>query len=222
MSQGVYIYIYIYIYILAWARALNARRNHETEHTKTWHIESESTRSRTPGTWGCTNTAMNLLRTLFNGTERASTRRTLSTWNDHQTCLGKCENAKTLSFQGHGVENELGLRTSFKYSISKPERWTQRKWLTTISWSKNVQTQRRNGQHGEAARSIKWPVVAIFTKSGFGTREIRSHVEKREKHTFEFNIRYFWSRAQEMFKMSFENLKAGIFGPSWRPRNAKK
>ena len=55
---------------------------------------------------------MNLLRTLFNGTERASTRRTLSTWKDHQTCLGKCENAKTQSFLGHSVDNELGLRTS--------------------------------------------------------------------------------------------------------------
>ena len=55
----------IYIYILAWARALNARWNYETEHTRTYHIEFESTRSRTTGTWGCTNTAMNLLRTTF-------------------------------------------------------------------------------------------------------------------------------------------------------------
>ena len=36
----------------------------------------------------------------------------LSTWKDHQTCLGKRENAKTQSFQGHSVDNELGLRTS--------------------------------------------------------------------------------------------------------------
>ena len=40
------------------------------------------------------------------------TRRTLSTWKDHQTRLGKCENAKAQSFQGHSVDNELGLRTS--------------------------------------------------------------------------------------------------------------
>ena len=145
------IYIYIHIYILAWARALNARRNHETERTKTWHIESESTRSRTPGTWGCTNTAMNLLRTLFKGTERASTRRRLSTWNDHRTRLGKCEMPKHRGFQGHGFDNELGLRTSCKDSVSEPDLWTQRKWIMTSSLSEkeSIQTQqKRSTQRG--------------------------------------------------------------------------
>ena len=43
-----------------------------------------------------------------------------------------------------------------------------------------------------------------------------------KKHTFDLNIQYFWSRAREIPKMSFGNLKAGIFEPSWRPRNVKE
>ena len=89
----------------------------------------------------------------------------------------------------------------------------------------HTQTQQRNGQHSEAARSEKWAAIDMFAKSVLGTREIRSQVEKRKKHTFEFNVfnvQYFWSRAKEIAKMSFGNLKAGISGPSWRPRNAKR
>ena len=95
------------------------------------------------------------------------------------------------------------------------------------SWQDHWQKKKackhkRNGQHSEAARSMKWAVVDMFAKSEFGTREIRSQVEKHEKHTFDFNIQYFWSRTQEIPKMSFGDLKVGIFGPSWRPRNAKE
>ena len=62
---------------------------------------------------------------------------------------------------------------------------------------------------------MKWAVVDMFAKSEFGTREIRSQVEKgKKKHTFDFNIQYFRSKAQEIPKMSFGNLEVGIFGPS--------
>jgi len=38
---------------------------------------------------------------------------------------------------------------------------------------------------------MKWAVVDMFAKSESGTREICSQLEKREKHTFDFNIQYF-------------------------------
>ena len=47
-----------------WTCALNARRQYETEHTISQYNLSESSRSRTWGTWGCMNTALNLFRTL--------------------------------------------------------------------------------------------------------------------------------------------------------------
>ena len=65
--------------------------------------------------------------------------------------FGKMRNAKTQSFQGHGVDNELGLRTSCKDSISKPDLWTQRKWIMTSSLSEkeSIQTQqKRSTQRG--------------------------------------------------------------------------
>ena len=40
-------------------------------------------------------------------------------------------------------------------------------------------------EHGEAPRSEKQLVVDMFAKSGFGTQQIRSQVQKHEKHTFE-------------------------------------
>ena len=105
---------------------------------------------------------------------------------------------------------------------AKPDRWTQRKWFMTRSLTKNkAYKHNRNCQHSEAARSMKWAVVDMFAKSEFGTWEIRSQVEKHKNHTFDFNIQYFWSRAQEIPKMSFRNIESGIFRPSWKPRNAK-
>ena len=97
------------------------------------------------------------------------------------------QNVKTLSFQGHGnVKNQLGWRTSRRDNISKPELWTRQKWFTTCSLSqRSIQTKQRNGQHGEAPRSEKQLVVDMFAKSGFGTQQIRSQVQKHEKHTFE-------------------------------------
>ena len=63
--------------------------------------------------------------------------------------FGKMRNAKTQSFQGHGVDNDLGLRTSCKDSISKPDLWTQRKWIMTSSLSKkeSIQTQQKRSTH---------------------------------------------------------------------------
>ena len=64
---------------------------------------------------------------------------------------------------------------------AKPDRWTQRKWFMTRSLTKKkAYKHNRNGQHSEAARSMKWAVVDMFAKSEFGTREIRSQVEKRQ------------------------------------------
>ena len=100
------------------------------------------------------------------------------------------ENFKTLSFRGHGnVKNELGWRTLCRGNNSKPELWTRPKWFMTCSLSqRNLQTKRRNGQHGEAPRSEKQLVVDMFAKSGFGTQQICSQVRKHEKHTFESEI----------------------------------
>ena len=101
------------------------------------------------------------------------------------------QNVKTLSFQGHGnVKNQLGWRTSCRDNISKPELSTRKKEIfTTFSLSqRSIQTKQRNGQHGEAPRSEKQLIVDMFAKSGFGTQQIRSQVQKREKHTFEFEI----------------------------------
>ena len=100
------------------------------------------------------------------------------------------ENVKTLSFRGQGnVKNELGWRTSCRDNSSKPELWTRQKWFMTFSLSqRSIQTKQRNGQHGEAPQSEKQLVVDMFAKSGFGTQQIRSQVQKREKHTFEFEI----------------------------------
>ena len=53
---------------------------------------------------------------------------------------------------------------------------------------RSIQTKQRNGQHGEAPRSEKQLVVYMYAKSGFGIQQIRSQVQKREKHTFEFEI----------------------------------
>ena len=166
---------------------------------------------------------MNLLRTLFKGTERASTRRRLSTWNDHRTRLGKCEMPKHRASKATvltmSLDWELHAKTAFLSQIfehSENESWQ------VHCQKKKAYKHNRNGQHSEAARSMKWAVVDMFAKSESGTREICSQLEKREKHTFDFNIQYFWSRTQEIPKMSFGDLKVGIFGPSWRPRNAKE
>ena len=64
-----------------------------------------------------------------------------------------------------------------------------KKRFTTFSLSqRSIQTKQRNGQRGEAPRSEKQLIVDMFAKSGFGTQQIRSQVQKREKHTFEFEI----------------------------------
>ena len=61
-----------------------------------------------------------------------------------------------------------------------------KKIFTTFSQSqRSIQTKQRNGQNGEATRSEKQLVVDMFAKSGFGTQQIRSQVQKHEKHTFE-------------------------------------
>ena len=46
----------------------------------------------------------------------------------------------------------------------------------------------KKGQRGQAPRSEKQLVVDMFAESGFGTQQIRSQVQKHEKHTFEFEI----------------------------------
>ena len=71
--------------------------------------------------------------------------------------------------------------------------------LRQLHYQKNIRTQQRNSQHTEAARSSKngWLSTCLLKADfkSFGTRlvtrEIRSQVEKREKHTFEFDIQYF-------------------------------
>ena len=131
------------------------------------------------------------------------------------------------------------MRKCQSTELPRPQCW-QWAWIENLmpsqivehsendSWQVHCQKKKaykhnRNGQHSEAARSMKWAVVDMFAKSEFGTREIRSQVEKRKKkHTFDFNIQYFWSRAQEIPKMSFGNLEVDIFGPSWRLRNAEE
>ena len=130
------------------------------------------------------------------------------------------------------------MRKCQSTELPRPQCW-QWAWIENLmpsqivehsendSWQDHWQKEKaykhnRNGQHSEAARSMKWAVVDMFAKSESGTREICSQLEKREKHTFDFNIQYFWSRTQEIPKMSFGDLKVGIFGPSWRPRNAKE
>ena len=131
---------------------------------------------------------------------QAYIRRTLSIWNDHQTCSEKCEIAKTLSFQGHGVETEFRLRTFRRDNISKPERWTPRQWLTTISVSKKYTntTKKQSTQRGCAVRKKDGPLRLVvdmsksllkadFNGTRLVTRDIRSQVGKSEKHTFEFN-----------------------------------
>ena len=131
------------------------------------------------------------------------------------------------------------MRKCQNTEIPRPQCW-QWAWIENLvrsqivehsendSWQVHCQKKKahkhnRNGQHSEAARSMKWAVVDMFAKSEFGTREIRSQVEKRkQKHTFDFNIHNFWLRAQEIPKMRFGNLEVGIFGSSWRLRNAKE
>ena len=132
---------------------------------------------------------MNLLQTLFNGTERASTRRRLSTWNDHQTCLGKCEMPKHRASKATvltmSLDWELHAKTAFLSQIfehSENESWQ------VHCQKKKAYKHNRNGQHSEAARSMKWAVVDMFAKSESGTREICSQLEKREKHTFDTSI----------------------------------
>ena len=134
------------------------------------------------------------------------------------------------------------MRKCQSTELPRPQCW-QWAWIENLmpsqivehsehdSWQDHWQKKKaykhnRNGQHSEAARSMKWAVVDMFAKSEFGTREIRSQVEKvpknaktKKKHTFDFNIQCFWSRAREIPKMSFGNLKAGS---SWRPRNVKE
>ena len=66
------------------------------------------------------NTAMNLLRTSFNATGRASTRKTLSTWNQHYIIKRVWENANTLSFQGpRNGKNELGLKSGYPMDLRR-------------------------------------------------------------------------------------------------------
>ena len=81
---------------------------------------------------------------------------------------------------------------------AKPDRWTQRKWFMTNSLSKkDACKHNRNGQHSEAARSMKWAVVDMFAKSEFGTREICSR-ENRLSATLQPPDRpgpHFWTRS---------------------------
>ena len=87
-----------------------------------------------------------------------------------------------MSLDGEPHAETTFLSHSFEHS----------KMITTFSQSqRRIQTKQRNGQHGEAPRSEKQLVVDMFAKSGFGTREIRSQMEKREKLMFELEFQYF-------------------------------
>ena len=139
-------HMYVYIYILAWARALNARRNHETEHTKTWHIKSESTRSRTPGLGDARTQRWTFC-------EPCSMEQNVQVQGEH------CQHGKTIEhvwknakMQKHRASKATVLTMSFDWEPhAKPDRWTQRKWLMTSSLSKkeSIQTQqKRSTQRG--------------------------------------------------------------------------
>ena len=75
---------------------------------------------------------------------------------------------------------EPHAKTAFlRWSVEHSENsWRQFHYQKTYKHNKEtVNTTRLHG-------SMKWAVVGMFAKSGFGTREIRSQVEKREKHEF--------------------------------------
>ena len=82
-----------------------------------------------------------------------------------------------MSLDGEPHAETTFLSQSFEQGTKK---------IPTLSVSqRSIQTKQRNGQHGEAPRSEKQLVVDMFAKSGFGTQQIRSQVQKHEKHTFE-------------------------------------
>ena len=73
---------------------------------------------------------------------------------------------------------------------------------------RSIQTQQRSSQHSEVVLSEKRVVVDMFAKSGFGTQQIRSQVQKHAKHMFEIEIK---SQEPKNSLNEFRESKSGYF-----------
>ena len=82
-----------------------------------------------------------------------------------------------MSLDGEPHAETTFLSQSFEHGKNDSRHFHYRREI----YKQNKETDK----HGEAPRSEKQLVVDMFAKSGFGTQQIRSQVQKHEKHTFE-------------------------------------
>ena len=136
----------------------------------------------------------------------------------------KCQNTelpRPRCWQWAWIEN-LMQRQHFQARSLNTAKMTHDKFIVKkrkhTSTIETVNTARLHDQWN--GRLSTWLLKASLAYEKSAAR--LKNAKTKKKHTFDFNIQYFWSRAQEIPKMSFGNLKAGIFEPSWRPRNVKE
>ena len=184
---------------------------------------------------------MNLLRTLFKGTERASTRRRLSTWNDHRTRLGKCEMPKHRASKATvltmSLDWEPHAKTAFPSQIVKH--------CENDSWQVRCQKKK----HTNATETVntarlhdQWngPLSTCLLKRVWHARNPQPGGKTRKTYIWlQYSIflikdprnspKKFWGsqsghfraklKAKKCQRINIENFKFSIFEPG--PGNAK-
>ena len=130
------------------------------------------------------------------------------------------------------------MRKCQSTELPRPQCW-QWAWIENLmpsqivehsehdSWQDHWQKEKaykhnRNGQHSEAARSMKWAVVDMFAKSEFGTREIRSQVEKGKKTYIWLQYSVFLIKGPRNSQNEFRESRSGHFRAKLKAKKCQR